>query len=263
MIANDPPAFDADTVAELMGAFSAHSLADLGDASLMRRFDRKFILPLSRLHEVLDGLRDEYTALEIEGRRVFRYESLYFDTPSMDFFQMHHNGQLNRYKVRHRVYADTDTRFLEVKFKNNQRRTEKSRIATQDQPGEIHDEGLAFLDESVPGEFTDLHPNLLCRFRRIALASPASAERVTLDFDLTFGPPDGAEMRELPRLLVVELKQARRTAESPFFRVMRELSVRPQSFSKYCIGCCLAERGMKANRFKRALARIREISEAS
>lgn len=246
-----------------MDRFRAHRLDDLGAAALMRRFDRKFVLAVSHLPDLLDALQPSYSALEIDGRRVFRYESLYFDTPSMDFFRMHHRGQLNRYKVRHRVYADTDTRFLEVKFKDNRRQTEKTRIQTDDRPGELHDDGLAFLDQSVPDAFHDLHPSLRCRFRRIALADLETCERVTLDFDLAFGAPDAVANRALPRVLVVELKQPRRSAHSPVWQVMRRLGVRPQAFSKYCIGCCVADRAAKSNRFKRALARVRSIGDAS
>ena len=249
-------------IAAAVRHFDAHHLGDLGKAALMRRFDSKFILPFSQLPAVLDAMRDTCTALEIEGRRIFRYESHYFDTPSMDFFQMHHNGRLNRYKVRQRVYADTDTRFLEVKFKDNRQRTEKVRIQTTDRPGEIREEGLAFLDGSVPHEFRDLHPSLEVAFRRIALAGKTSPERVTLDFDLAFEPP-GAGHHKLSQLLVVELKQPRLSVDSPLFRALRKLNVRPQSFSKYCIGCCLAERGGKANRFKPTLSRVRDISKAS
>ncbi len=257
------PPLDPASIAARMGRFRAHRLDELGDAALMRRFDRKFVLAVSHLPALLDALQADYTALEIEDRRVFRYESLYFDTPTMEFFRMHHRGQLNRYKVRHRVYADTDTRFLEVKFKDNRRQTEKTRIPTDDRPGELHGEGLAFLDQSVPDAFNDLRPALRCRFRRIALANLETCERVTLDFDLAFGLPDGAPARSLSRVLVVELKQPRRSADSPVWRVMRRLGVRPQAFSKYCIGCCLVDRGGKANRFKRALARVRAIGEAS
>ena len=54
----------------------------------------------------------------------------------MTLYHDHHNGKLNRYKVRRRRYIDTDTEFLEVKLKNNKKRTIKSRIKLSGQPNE-------------------------------------------------------------------------------------------------------------------------------
>ena len=42
-------------------------------------------------------------------------------------FHNHHNGKLNRYKIRFRDYINTKNSFLEVKFKTNKGETIKSR----------------------------------------------------------------------------------------------------------------------------------------
>lgn len=228
----------------------------------MARFDRKFLLPVSRLPALLEAVDGRYSALEIDGRRVFRYESLYYDTPGLDFFRMHHDGRLNRYKVRHRVYLDSGTRFLEVKFKDNRRKTEKSRIpAAHD---EIESEGYAFLEESLAGGYSDLRPSQHCRFQRIALARFDVPERVTIDFNVSFQAPGTSARHHLPGLMIVELKQERRTLETPLYDAMRMFHTRPMSFSKYCVGCCLSRpQDVKGNRFKRVLDRARAIGQAS
>ena len=42
---------------------------------------------------------------EVEGQRIARYRSLYFDTPDAVTYTMHHNRQLHRQKIRQRVVA--------------------------------------------------------------------------------------------------------------------------------------------------------------
>ena len=108
--------------------FTSHGLDDLNAAKLMNRVDSKFILPISFLPEVLSQLTSHYSVLEINNNRISRYQNKYFDTPDMTLYNNHHNGRLNRYKVRRRRYVDTDTEFLEVKLKNNKKRTIKNRI---------------------------------------------------------------------------------------------------------------------------------------
>ena len=50
-------------------------------AALLTRRDRKYIVPLAVAAELVDRLEAACRVLEIDGRRRFRYESVYFDTP--------------------------------------------------------------------------------------------------------------------------------------------------------------------------------------
>ncbi|NNF88923.1 MAG: molecular chaperone, partial [Acidimicrobiia bacterium] len=55
-------------------------LADLNnEAALLTRKDRKYLVPLEVARVLL--AQDGLLVLEIDGRRSFRYESVYFDTP--------------------------------------------------------------------------------------------------------------------------------------------------------------------------------------
>ena len=56
------------------------------------------------------------------------YRSLYYDTVDRQFFLDHHNERVNRYKVRFREYVNSGLSFLEVKCKNNKKKTIKNRI---------------------------------------------------------------------------------------------------------------------------------------
>lgn len=250
---------DVDLIDTLNG-FHGHQLADLDKANLMDRVDVKFMLPMTLLPSLLKQLQTHYSALEINGNRISRYYNQYFDTQSMNFYQDHHNGKLNRFKVRQRTYLDTDTKFLEVKFKNNRKRTIKSRVNCSDNAkGDetCHD----FIYQEMGTKFDNLMVSQQSGYQRIALANEASAERLTLDFNLWYqltntGPkvtPDG--------FFIAELKQHKRSKLSPFFQLMSKNNIFPASFSKYCIGCALLYKNtLKTNQFKAVLNQIEKFS---
>ena len=172
-------------ISQVLKNFNHHGLDDLNDAKLMNRVDSKFILPMSFLPELLAQVRHLYSVLEINGKRISNYHNQYFDTPQMSFYHDHHNGKLNRYKVRRRHYLDTDTEFLEVKLKNNQKRTVKTRIKLNDKTGE-HSLCSQFLSEQIANFDNSLDICQQGGYQRIALANEAIAERLTLDFNLWY-----------------------------------------------------------------------------
>ena len=49
-------------------------------AALLTRLDRKYVLTTSQLDEMLRALPSGVQALEIDGRRTFDYQSVYYDT---------------------------------------------------------------------------------------------------------------------------------------------------------------------------------------
>lgn len=255
-------------VEQCLAKYEGHGLEGLDKASLMNRVDTKFVLPAVQLPKLLEALRDDFSALEIEGRRIFRYVSQYYDTPDLRFYFMHHSGRLNRYKVRTRHYVDTDQHFLEVKFKNNKKRTIKRRIAL---PGAIDAEHqlsdyLPFLQELGLPNADQLRPALINTYQRVALASERRGERLTLDINLqhrSLQDPQQA-ITPLPHVVIAELKQSKVDRRSPFFSLVRDLGIRSSSFSKYCMGVTLVHkhyaRPLKSNRFKPTLRRIDALS---
>ena len=50
-------------------------------AELQTRVDRKYFVPADVFRRLIAELADELQVLEIDGRRTFGYESVYFDTP--------------------------------------------------------------------------------------------------------------------------------------------------------------------------------------
>ncbi len=237
--------------------YRTHSLDDLSNATLMNRVDNKFIIAMAQLPTLLERIRCHYSVLEINEQQLFRYQNVYYDTPEYQYYHMHHNGKLNRFKVRYRHYVDTQTQFLEVKFKNNKKRTTKYRCPVAEEPDSVIADCERFLlDKGIksPGS---LKAALQGSYNRIALANEDAAERLTIDVGLHFSNPVDGLKTVLNNTAVVELKQRFVNRKSPLLKLMQKWRVMPKPFSKYCLGMCLSSQGpIKTNRFKKTLRQI-------
>ncbi len=255
-----------ENIIELLSAFAPHGLNDLDKASLMNRVDTKFLVPYNKLPEIFHAIQPHYSVLEIDKRRCFRYQSTYFDTPDFMFYNMHHNGHLNRHKVRTRRYVDSNLEFLEVKFKNNKKRTIKKRVKLSNDGSIKIQDHSAFLDETGLPKEVCLKPCLRNSYQRIAFASEERGERLTIDLGLRNQSMavDCKARSKLTGVAVIELKQSRVDRESPFFSVVRNLGIRSSSFSKYCMGMMMTaeavgREGLRTNRFKRTLRKVNRV----
>jgi hypothetical protein len=223
---------------------------------LMDRTDTKFCFNAALLPEVLDRVAPFYHCLEIKSKRVSTYHTLYYDSSNLMLYMKHHNGELNRYKIRHRTYIDSGTGFLEVKFKNNKGRTIKERIKEETPAISFGGEAYNFLSGELPFSPGLLKPVVWVNYNRITLVNKASAERVTIDIKLEF-KKDG-EIICLDELVIAEVKQEKRRA-SPFLETMKKLHVREGSISKYCFAIAFTHRGIKKNNFKEKLLALKHI----
>ncbi len=233
------------------------SLEEMNGTALMKRTDTKFLVPLSLLAPLLAALEREYRILEVNGKRVMRYSSLYFDTVDNRFYHDHHNGKNNRTKIRIRKYVDSGRCFLEVKRKNAKGVTDKSRTAIHDFEFDLSESAMDFITEMTSRTY-DLTPRMWNDFSRITLVNTAEQERVTIDLGLSFSM-DVFEKR-FDDLVIVEVKQERFKRSSPIVQVLRSFKHHPYSISKYCVGMVVLYKGLKYNRFKRKLIRIKKIA---
>lgn len=228
---------------------------------LMNRTDTKYVFSMSQFEAVMNEVMNDYKVLEVEGKRLSRYRTLYYDTPRFDLYNEHHNGKLNRYKIRHRTYVESDLGFLEVKFKNNKGRTIKERIRKKDVPYIWEGESELFLHEKLPFEPSLLQPVIWVNYNRHTLVNKTGAERVTIDLDLEF--VKDPVTCSLNTLVIAEVKQEKRSA-SPFIRAMKKYHIREGSISKYCMGIALTCEGVKKNNFKSKLLTLKhKINDAS
>jgi hypothetical protein len=225
-------------------------------AKLMDRTDTKFTFTQEQLIQILGEAKDQYKVLDIEGYRMSTYRTLYFDTKDLNLYTHHHNGKLNRYKVRHRTYVESNIGFLEVKFKNNKGRTIKDRIKHAEVPQEWSEESGGFLTKKTPFAPEGLVPVVWVNYKRITLVNNANAERVTIDTDLEF--VNEGVTTKMHGLVIAEVKQDKKS-KSDFLGLMKKHHIREGSISKYCMAIVMTRPSVKKNNFKEKLSSLKHI----
>src|SRR5204862_4846249 len=128
--------------------------------------DIKFVFPQLQLPLCLKELKHDYQVLDVEGNRISRYESLYFDTPDFHLYHQHQRGKLNRHKIRYRKYVESDLNFFEVKLKNNKSRTIKDRVNLERIQNTIVDKAEALLSKTTGLRAHELEPKFWVNFSR-------------------------------------------------------------------------------------------------
>ena len=238
-------------------AFEPVSLEEMDGVALLDRVDTKFVLTSRQLLEMLPALQQDYWMLEVNGRRLNRYRTLYFDTPNFELYHAHINERVERYKVRSREYVDLHLSFLEVKHHTRKDRTIKSRMLTETQVVQMGAETNRWLSEAAPLDAGALQARLWNTFTRMTLVSKACCERVTLDFNLAFS--SDRRLVRLDGLVVAEVKVEVGSQASSFTRVMRSRRLRPQGFSKYAVGVAMLYDGVKKNTIKPKLLLVDQM----
>jgi hypothetical protein len=205
---------------------------------------------------VLDRMAAELAALQIDGRRLFRYESVYFDTPDLTAYRQHAHGRRRRVKVRTRTYLDSGECLLEFKRVGTRGETVKERYPYAASSRDLLDDPARALAAQRVGHSIDaaaLDRVLTVGYRRATLVDPARGTRLTCDVDLRFEDGRGGSCAPLPGAVIVESKTV--GAESPVDRLLRGLGRRPVSLSKYCVGMAVLDPALPANRWNRELRR--------
>ena len=229
--------------------FEPISLVEMGSAELMVRSDLKFGLTVDNLLRILPELVKEYRILEINNKRLFEYDTLYFDTPDHSLYKMHHNGRMNRFKVRRRTYVDSDLSFLEAKIKNNKGVTNKVRIKCNENV-DFKDELISvFLEEHLNFNCAGMIPSLNINYMRMALVNKFAVERVTIDLNLTYQIEN--KTTSFNNLVIIEVKSEGKLP-TLIKRLLRDNNIKPVSLSKYCAGMYLLEANEKRNKIGRA-----------
>lgn len=244
-------------LADRIAALAPISLAQLNHVALLDRVESKYLLHIDMLPGALEAMQRRYAILEIDGRRMNHYRTLYFDTPDFSLYRRHQAGALNRYKVRSREYVESQLTFLEVKHKTNKKRTVKNRVTTDDLVTDLSGAAAGFVAAACPCDAESLAPCLWNRYTRLTLANLSGQERLTIDLGLTFAW--GGQSVSLPGIAVVEVKQKRAHGGSPFVAWAHSRHLRPTAFSKYCVGVSLLYPAVKSNRFKAAHRQIARI----
>lgn len=260
--------FASAAVPALATAFAPVSLEDLNArAALQTRLDQKYLVTIEDFARLVDLLAPSYLALEIDGRRCFSYDTVYFDGDGLPSYHGHVQRRRRRFKARSRRYLDSALCLLEVKLKGRRGETLKPKMNWEPAlHGRMTPVGQAFvarcLEEAYGQQLASpLRPALHNEYRRLTLTHGQLPERVTCDFDLMLGWK-GQAGRMQTDLVLVESKShnGRGSADA----ALRQLGVRPISASKYCLGIALTRPHVRSNDLRRVLTRaFQPIAAAS
>lgn len=242
-------------------SLSPISLSGLDNVKLLNRVDRKYIIPIGMLPEIIQLLKkNQYSVLEIDGCRAFSYLTTYFDNSDYVFFHDHHNHLSNRIKARTRSYLESDLHFFEVKVKTNIR-TNKYREVLQTVSTGLSEEQRKKIRQLYPKELAgSLDTTLINTFNRITLVNKDKTERCTIDVNLSFKNPEAPD-KEIPvnDIAIIEVKQSKSSILNGIIASLRTMHINPSSISKYVLGLILTRPDVKHNSFKPLLHKISKI----
>ena len=249
-----------DLLAHVDG-FESVSLSELEDrAALQTRVDRKYIVDHETLERLFSGLGDDYLALEIDGERLQRYDSVYFDTAKLTTYKDHLQGRRKRFKCRTRLYGGTAC-FFDLKMKGKRGETVKSRHPlSAPEHGSLTSQASGFLKRGLLKEYgcaapAGLAPTLQTSFERLTLIHADQPERLTLDFGITFSRVgSGERYRMRSGHVLIETKSGSQLGKVD--RLLLALGVRPVKMcSKYSLGVALSNPSLPTNPYRPLLRR--------
>jgi hypothetical protein len=243
------------SIAEILSDFESVQLEQLDAVKLLNRVDTKFLVHVSSLPDLLAALSSGYLVLEIKGQRMSHYHTVYYDTSDFYYYNVHQTGRLPRTKIRIRTYMETGQSFLEIKIKNNHKKTSKVRILIENKDVLADKKSRMFLKRKV-GNYEDIVPVIDVFYSRTTLVNRDFSERLTIDTDLKFKAGDSVS--DFSDLCIIEHKQEK--SSNSFVReVLREHRVFETSLSKYCLGIASLYPQVKSNNIKQKIRDIKKL----
>ena len=220
-------------LSKIVGGFSPISLDEMDDVKLMSRTDTKFAFKANKLPLLLEKLLPFYRVLAIDGELIHDYKSLYYDTDDRKFFLDHHNGRVNRNKIRFREYVGSKLTFLEIKLKNNKGKTIKKRMKVDKITKDLSEKQQKYIQKII--------------------GKP-------MDVNLTYKNDEGSG--DMNHIVIAEVKQERMSRSSDFMRIAKEMHILPIRISKYCMTTLALNPKLKQNRFKEKVLFINKLKQA-
>ena len=244
---------------KIVADFSPISLDEMDDVKLMSRTDTKFAFKANKMPFLLQQLMPFYRVLAIDGDLIHDYKSLYYDTEDRKFYLDHHNGRVNRNKIRFREYVGSRLTFLEIKRKNNKGKTIKKRMKVDKISNQLSEKEQEYV-ERIIGRPMNVDAKQWINFSRITFVHKTQKERLTMDINLTF--ENANKKGDMKHIVIAEVKQERMSRASDFMRIAKEMHILPIRISKYCMSTLQLNPRLKRNRFKEKVLFINKLKQA-
>ena len=224
-------------------------------AAFQTRTDRKYLVDPELLDELISLLPGRLRALAIDDRRVFAYESVYFDTPDLRCYHDAARHRPHRFKVRTRTYLDSSECTFELKLRDARGRTVKERRHYEVDDRRDLTPAIDFLTPfpAIRAMADELVPTLTTSYRRSTLLVGDHEGRATIDSDVTATDEHG-NCVDLSRHVLIETKSNGHPTQLD--RVLWQLHVRPIRISKYCTSLAALHADLPAHPWHRTLARL-------
>lgn len=244
------------------------SLSELNaTASYLKRIDTKFLLNGKQFADVLDDLKQDFSVLEIKGKKIFSYDNVYMDTDDYLFYNQHQDRKKSRTKVRTRYYIDSNLAFFEYK--------QKIKWVTSKYRYEFPSEEHGFMTRWKTRFFEwvwqsmyeetktpKISPSIKTKYKRITLVSKDWSERLTIDFDvraLDLRDSKASEVN-LKNLVIIESKSLNKNCNS--LNIMEKHNFKKaQSCSKYSLWIVYSGLAKKYDTFKATMKQIKAIRQ--
>jgi hypothetical protein len=214
-------------------------------------------MPIRSAAAILDELDAGTRILEIDRRRDFSYDSVYFDTDDDLAYRLTAHRHRRRFKVRTRSYLDTGSCFLEVKTKSGRGATVKQRVEYAPEDRRVlTPDGLDYTRQVLGAQGHGEHlaerlvPRLVSRYHRLTLLLPEGS-RATIDTRLRWDDLTGARTATLPAHAIVETKSVRGASELD--RALWSAGHRPTGISKFGTGTAALRPDLPRNKWTRQL----------
>lgn len=250
-------------IKDLVTQFHPIKLNQMDRVALMRRTDTKFVFNIEYLPQLLERALSNYFMVEINDEREQIYETTYFDTKNYNMYHLHHNGKLNRQKIRLRRYIYSKQGFLEIKHKNNKGETIKKRVQYSNENICNNNVAKKLINHLTPYNNDLLIPTLDNRFIRLTLVNKDYSERITIDYNIQFFDRKHKLNTQNNNICIAEIKKERENRTSPFIDYLKVMGINSMGFSKYCMGIALLNPDVKNNRFKERIRSISKINKLS
>lgn len=241
--------------------FSAISLDDLKEkANMLSRSENKYLLKNEFSKSLIDKLSKEFDVLEIDGKQVFGYETIYLDDNAICYNE-HLQGKRQRFKMRTRRYLDANNLcFFEMKLKGKRGSTNKFRYQCDESEHGVFTKRAEEMAKKVyreeyGKEFNfSIKPQITMDYKRITLVAKEGGERITIDFDLAFIGQDGRKVKAPKDFIIVETKTGKGNGRAD--KILRSESIRTvQRCSKFCTGMIVLGMVDKVNKFMPLMSR--------
>jgi len=243
-------------VKNILDSFDSLGLEQIPEDAFNVRRDTKYLANINVLGTLLDALKDQWNILEVDGLRQHFYVSWYYDDAELTSFYDHLKERNNRQKFRLRKYQNEHA-FFEIKTKNNKGITEKDRLKlTNDK---LHNIPVDFVKENSPRDVEKLEENIEVQYKRITLYHKVNNEKITIDTSIHF--KEDEQTKSYNNLLILELKQEAFDKNIETKNLLRDIGLRLNSCSKYCLGILNLREDVRHNRFKARLRILEKIEK--